>query len=518
MGVYDRITRAVSGLLGIFSPGAAMRYAAGREQLARAWGYEAGRRDGPNARWLPPDGKADILISRDRRIIQARARQLAGSNPNVGGALGRIVNNVIFTGIWPQAQVRGADGKLDRPYNSMLEAEYGEWAKENGLWEQQQLGLRHCWKDGGFLIHWYPRKELLGRGLVPLGVELLEIDSLNNAVHGKQPNGAYARHGIEFNAYGQSQAYHVWEDSLFGGAEGLDFTPDPRGVFSASFGKSVRLPAERCRLVMLRHRIGQQLPLSWLALIVMTMHDLDEYQSAERIAARLAAAFGVFVVLPPNSGGGNNLDGSPADLAGGWRTDGSRVGAREFVSQGRVDTLPPGADIKTAQSNRPGTNYSPYVSSTLRSASAGISMSAESFSNDYTSASFSSVRQAVLEERRGYRMQQAFMGERFCAPMWETWALWRSIFIGGSPARLPVRHQYPGWQWVDPKKDAEAAALRVKLGTATRAMLCEELGVDFDDVLEGLAEEAEMMRSKGLNPEPPAPGKKEESERADTEE
>ena len=109
--MYRAITRAVSGLLGVLAPGAATGYVRRRAELSRVCGYEAARLDGPNGRYLPVDGNINVRNARDRRTIQARARQLVDDNPNVCGALEKIIANVIFTGIRPQSQILGRDGK-----------------------------------------------------------------------------------------------------------------------------------------------------------------------------------------------------------------------------------------------------------------------------------------------------------------------------------------------------------------------------------------------------------------------
>lgn len=448
MGVYSGITRAVAALMGTFAPGAALRYAAGRAQLARAMGFAAADRRGPNARWRPLDGDINQLVARDRRCIQARARQLVNDNPNVFGALEKIVANVVFTGIRPQAQLRTADGKLKQGVNNAVEDDFRRWAAAHDWAEQQQLALRHGWTDGGCLLHFFPRRDLLDEGIVPLGMELLPLDSLNAAVHGVLPNGNRAFQGIEIDRYGRPAAYHVREGNLYGGLDALAVTPDPR-VTGASVGESLRLPVSRCRMIMRRRRIGQLLPVSWMSSVIMTMHDLDEYQSAERIAARLAAAFGVFVILPQD-GTGNDLGGNPLPaLTGGVTGAGRRLGASEFVSQGRIDTLPHGADIKIAEHNRPGTTYEPYLKTTLRNASTGMGMSAAAYSNDYSEANYSSLRQSVLEERRGYRLQQEFLVTALCEPVWREFCAWRSLFLDRKPAvrceDVPVRWQTPGW-------------------------------------------------------------------------
>lgn len=483
MGVYSAITRGVAAVLGMVAPGADRR--------------------GPNGRWRPLDGDINQLAARDRRLIQARARQLVNDNPNVCGALEKIVANVVFTGIRPQAQLRAADGKLKQGLNNAVEDDFRRWAKMHDWAEQQQLALRHGWTDGGCLLHFFPRRDLLDSGVVPLGMELLPLDSLDAAAHGVLPNGNRAFQGIEIDRYGRPAAYHVREGALYGGLDSPAVTPDPR-VTGAGVGESLRLPVSRCRMIMRRRRIGQLLPVSWMSSVIMTMHDLDEYQSAERIAARLAAAFGVFVILPQD-GTGNDLSGNPLPaLTGGVTGTGKRLGASEFVSQGRIDALPHGSDIKIAEHNRPGTTYEPYLKTTLRNASSGMGMSAAAYSNDYSDANFSSMRQSVLEERRGYRLQQDFLVTTLCEPVWQEFCAWRALFLDVRPsarADIPVRWQTPGWQWVDPVKDATAAEKKLQLCLTDRATLCAEQGLDFDDVLKAQVEETARLREAGLLPE-----------------
>lgn len=489
MGAYQAVTSAVAGLLGIFAPGAALGYARRRSELARACGYEAARLDGPNGRYLPMDGNINARNAKDRRTIQARARQLVDDNPNVSGALEKIIANVIYTGIRPQAQITGRDGKLFEAANNAVERDFADWARRQQWRALLETALRHCWMDGGCLLHWYPRRDFLVDGLTPLGLELLDLDSLDQGVHGVQPDGNRAWYGIEINRYGEPVAYHVREEALDGGLDGLGIAPGSNGAPVWSLGESVRLPASNCRIIMRRKRIGQLLPVSWMHSIITTMHDLNEYQSAERIAARLAAAFGIFVILPEGQGG-NDLNGKPIPaLSGGTDTLDRIISGKEFISQGRIDALPAGARIEQAKNERPGGNYQPFVKNTQRSASSGLNMSCEAFSNDYSDASFSSVRQAVLEERRGYRMQQSFLLEQVCEPFWEVWCRFRALFLRGDE-RVPARWQCAGWSWVDPQKDANAAKTRLDMGIVSRRVLCEEQGLDYDEIKAQIAAEA----------------------------
>ncbi|MEG6505870.1 phage portal protein [Nitratidesulfovibrio sp. 1201_IL3209] len=488
--LHNAVTGVVGGLLGAFSPGAALRYRQGRAALLS---YAAATRKGPNARWNPRDIHPDLMNVRDRRLVQARARDLVRNNPNVAGAVEKISNNVVHTGIVPQAQLRDNAGRRDKAANQRVEDDFARWADAVNLWELQELHCRHMWTDGGYLAHFHLDRALLRRGLVPLGLELLEYDQLDRRMHGRLANGNVARWGTEYDASGHPVARHVIPCN-----PGDDLLP--------GLAESLRIPAAWIPLVMRRTRINQTVPVSWMAAAIMTMHNFSEYQSSEQIAARLASAFGVFVTLP-SEGAGNDLNGNPIGsigaIAGGRTTDGKIIGPERFIGAGRIDTMPAGAKIEIAQYDRPGTTYEPYSQVTLRSGSTVFGMSAEAFSNDYSDASYSSVRQAVLEERRSYRVQQQFLVRRFMGPAWAMWCDMRSLFgLGAEGPVIPVRWQTPGWEWVDPTKDAQSAEKRLALGLDDRHSLCAERGRDFDDVLEMQAEEAEAMRAKRLNPEP----------------
>ena len=204
--LHHAVTGVVGGLLGAFSPKAALQYRHGRAVLLS---YAAATRKGPNARWNPRDIHPDLMNMRDRRLVQARARDLVRNNPNVAGALEKISNNVVHTGIIPQAQLRDNTGKRDKSASQRVEDDFSRWADAVNLWELQELHCRHMWTDGGYLAHFFLDRSLLRRGLVPLGVELLEYDQLDRKTHGHLANGNVARWGTEYDADGHPVARHI---------------------------------------------------------------------------------------------------------------------------------------------------------------------------------------------------------------------------------------------------------------------------------------------------------------------
>lgn len=480
----DLLGRSIASLMGIFSPRAALSYLQRRAALLS---YAAARRDGPNKNWLPCDLDIDRMNRKDRELVQARARDI-GMNTAVAGALDRIVANVVYTGIRPQVDIPHPNGGRDCEACSGIETLWARWARQVEMWEMQQLVLRHLWLDGGCIVHRYIDRDLARRGLPPINLELIDLSRLNTQLFGTLPGGNTVEDGIEYRGY-KPVALHVLKRPL-------------PGTFATSLDEDVRLPLEDCRLVMTRRRIGQSVPMSWLAAVIMTVHNLDAYLSVEEIAARVAAAFCVIVELP-DQGDANPLNGIPtASMSGGTGTDGSRI--PKFIDAGRIDTIPAGAKLNTVNPGRPGTTFEPYLRASNRRISSGLGISYEAYSNDYTGASYSSARSASLEERRAYRMQQRVLVEKFLSPVWDWFCDGLALSGALSHAQdgtIPVNWQLPGWSWVDPAKDAAASEKNLELKLVSRTELCAEQGRDFSEVLARLSEEKRMIEDAGLSPE-----------------
>jgi lambda family phage portal protein len=487
----DRLGSAIAGAIGIVAPGLALKYFQRRQILAN---YTGASKSGPNREWRPKNQSADAILSKDRQYLLGRARDLERNNGNISGAINKICNNVVFTGISPQAQLRTSDRKLRKVENDRLEAAFQEWAEEVGFYDDQALVLRHLWIDGEPLIHRTADRDLLAKGLCPLRLEVLECDFLDSSLNGELENGNIVKAGIEFDKRGLPVAYHI-------------FTEHPGdGLYTRSaYGKTRRIPATEICHPFLRRRATQTRGVSWLASIIMEMRDFTEYQSSERIAARLAAAFGVFIESPypeHQLSGFNPLD--TTSTVNEWLEQ--RQGG-SFIDPGRIDVLPPGTKISVAENKRPGANYPSYNKTSLKNASAGSGLSYENFSNDYSESTYSSARQAVLEERRGYRVMQYFLNRRFNRWVWNTWCDYASVsnILGNIPAKVPVQWQNPGWSWIDPAKDAKGAQIELDMKITNRRRLAAERGIDWDENVEELAEEKDILRENNLDDPPPAP-------------
>jgi len=495
---YNAVTMGVAQIVGISNPGRAMAYIQQRQALLS---YAAASRRGPNGAWRPKNKTEDDVLRQDWPLITARARDLARNSGHVSGALEKIAANVVFSGIKPQCQLRTGDRKLDSTRNRAVEAVWKRWAEHPrvNFYDLQELAIRHSWVDGECLLHLYSSPTLMREGVVPLGVEMLEADHLDSSVNGEQPNGNRAVRGVEFDAEGYPLAYHLYTEH-----PGATLT----SVRSISLYKSVRVPAEQIIHPYARRRASQSRGVSWLASVIMEMRDLDEYQDSERIAARLTSAFGFFVesAYPEMTAAMLGGQGLPGHGLPGGAPGGAEVKLPDFIEKGRIQQLPPGTKINAAGYSRPGNTYDPFVKTQLKGASAGLGMSYTAFANDPGETNYSGGRTATLEERRSYQRQQMYLVRKLCSPLWRVWCQYLTLSGLASGLALPVGDipvtwQTPGWDWVDPQKDAGAQEKLLGLKVTSRRRIAASRGDDLDEIIEELREEDDAY-GEMLNPAP----------------
>lgn len=487
--IYNSWTNMVSSAIGLVSPVMAYKYSIDRNAYRS---YVAGTTKGPNKKWQPRNKSADAEIKKSFKLITARCRDLARNNPYIKGAIRKICDNVVRNGIKPQFRVRDANNKLLSDLNKQLEMYWKKWAKKkncdisghDSIASIQKLVLRHVWTDGEILVHRVWDKSLLKKGVIPFRLEVLECDLLADFVDGDLKNGNVARRGIEFDSKtGRPVAYHI--------------LPNHPGDYQFLNYKDVRrLSAKDIIHIYEKERASQTRGVSWFVSIVMEAFDLAEYQSFERIGAKLAAAFGVFIKTqyPEMMGPG---------AMGGQETENSSIDGNlpEYIEPGRIQTLPIGTDITIASHKRPGETYSPYVKQSLKGMSAGSAMSYGAFSNDRSDSSYSAERTSQLDERLSYQGQQEFLNEKLNDDL-IAWIL-EGLFLGNL-INLPgyfqepdsygdVEWQTPGWTWVDPTKDSQAAERDLRNSVTTRKKIQAGRGDDWEETIEQLMREEEKL-------------------------
>lgn len=493
--IYDRYTSLVGDVLSLVSPKRASAFVSGRMGYRE---FVAGSLKDADRKFLPRTTSGDAAVKRSLKIATARCRDQAENNPLISGAIDRVCNNVVRSGIYPKFKFRTRDEKLDTIVNARWRRLFLRWIRYCDITGHdfygalQRLGLRHMWTDGGFLVHRVYDDSL--RGIVPLRLELLELDMLDPLVDGVLPNGNIARRGIEYDqATGCEVMFHI-----------LDQHPGDY-IATGRRTESRQIPASEIIHVWDRRRISQYGGIGWLVAVVMEAFRMEDFRHITQDAARLQSVFVAFLesAYPGfQLGGGLSFGGqtsssfTPADT-------GTTTAPKEIQSN-IIQPVPSGTRVNMNSPVQPGNNYEPFVKDSQRWQSAGIGMSFEAYANNYTDASYASSRSGSLEERLSYRAQQQFIDEKLNSRI-VAWFIEAAYLSRLAPVQMPgyarephlyhemAEGQYPGWGWVDPSNDARAAEKKVDLVIDTRRNQAAQAGNDFDEVVAEILEEEKQL-------------------------
>ncbi len=419
--------------------------------------------------------------------LRARSRELVRNDPLAGAGLDTLVSNLIGTGISPRWQITDANTKQS------LQTLWNDWAQEcdhDGIadfYGLQALACRCMIESGEVLIRFLPQQP--GAMSVPLKLQIIEPDHLDETYSTTLDNGREVRMGIEFDASGRRVAYHLFKDH-------------PGEAFlSSDTTTRVRVPASEILHIYRPLRPGQKRGRPWLSAVITTLHELNKYLDAEQVRKASAAMFGGFITAPPGE-----ADSVP-NIFGTGTTDptGAEVMALE---PGTFPTLPAGMDVKFSEPADVGGSYESFVKHMERRIARGFGgLTYEKLSGDLSSVNYSSIRAGNLEfQRLCLQIIGNVLVFQLCQPVARYW-ISQAVLSGAVKIIDFIEHraQYyrikwcpDGWPWVDPQKDLESEKLAIRSGLKSRAESVAERGRDVEEIDFEQAEDNTRADALGL--------------------
>lgn len=427
--------------------------------------------------WIASPISADQELYNDFLRLRARAREMRRNHPIIRQYLGMLSSNVIGAdGMKFQAQVRTNNGQLDRKTNEAIEEAWAEfWSspvtvdqKFHGVDFEQHL-IESLATDGEILV----RKIRNFKGSkFRFALQELDPDLLDHQFF-RQPTETdnEIRLGIEIDEWGAPVAYWFWDRH-------------PTDLLMISARKRIRIMADEIIHIYRPDRANQTRGVTWLNSIMMPTKMLDGYVEAEVVAARTGAAkMGFFQwkdatdFEPPQQGEKLTMEASP----------------------GSFEQLPPGMEFKEWNPEHPSTAFPNFLKAVTRWIASGLRVSYNGLANDLEGVNYSSMRSGVLMERDEYRKLQKFWIRGFLRPIYSEWL--EFAYLSGQlyldqrdwQKFMKVRFLPRGWQWVDPLKDANASIAAINNGLTSRGRVIAEQGGDFEEILEELKEEQDLI-------------------------
>jgi len=466
------------------------------------------------AGWHPrsrsPD--AEVLPSRDK--VVARARDLDRNNGWANGGITRRTDAVIGANIrlrakpdWRAMGMSDEDGPIwADDFGRTVESLWRCWDRDprmlcdverhhqfGGL---VRLAYQHYVIDGeaGAPIYFIQDRG----GIMSTAVLVLDPDRLSNPdgrSDGKGADGVDIRGGIELDSYGAARAYWVRNghpSDVGANWDGYKWTRIPR---EGPTGRPLFAHAINKR------RAHQHRSMGLLTSVMGRMKMLDRYDQTELQAAITNAIFGLYVTSPFDSDFVREAMAPVDDGESGFDLGNYQSMRVAFHEQAdirmdgvRLAHLFPNEKIESISANRPATNFAPFESAVLGSIASALGISREQLSQDWTGINYSSARTLLNEIWRGLLADRHLFTQAFCTPIYSAWleeAVARDLIEvpGGKmnfylfrSALCQAEWIGPGRGWVDPKKEAEAAELRMRLGLTSQTDECAEQGRDADEV------------------------------------
>lgn len=462
--------------------------------------YHAARNTRNTVGFGGSETSADAELDSSLRNLRIRSRALVRDAAYAKRAKVVVVNNVIGPGVGMQANIRNNRRRLVAEQNDVIESVWKEWTRADSCHtggrlhfpDFERVAMGQVFEAGEVIIRKHMRR--FGVSPVPLALELIEAERIVDTMTVSPTTGNEIRLGVEVDSFQRPVA--VWFRKGHPG--------DIRRTSLRDVEQHERVPMDQLFHLYVVDRWPQSRGEPWLHATARRLNDMDGYSEAEIIAARNSANIMGFVKRAPDVAGTMSDPGMADETA----EDGERIANFE---PGAIEYLEPGEDYVDHNPSRPNVALDPFMRYMLREVAAGIGVSYETLSRDYSQSNYSSSRLSLLDDRDSWRVLQSWWIRNFREPLHREW-LKLAVYSGaistirveqyiGDPARFEaVRFKPRGWTWIDPGKEVDAKIKAVQAGFTTVSEVIAETGNgrDLEDVMEEREAELEYMAEHDL--------------------
>lgn len=461
------LRRAVSVLSQMFIGDAPARRSLEASAAGRRWEDVPGVRD--------PAG----MVHGGAATAAARAAQQLPSNPHLTRAVDAMTASLVGVGFRARPQ---HPNELERERLARSWLAWTEVADADGFEPFFALvasAVRDMIVLGEALSVWGTDPETAEPTL-----RRLHPEQLDRAKNSWTNGGARISQGVELDQFGRPVAYWIRPAS-----------PGDIGALTAQ--TAVRVARSEVLHIFKPLYPGQRRGLSWLAPVMLASHEFHGFVDASLERQRLAAARLGVVQMDPAA-----LEDAPYDADS---TSDFLNSAVKKMPQASFVQLVPGESMTFSDVPDAG-NVEEFATAMLRMIAAGIGITFEQLSGDYSKVNYSSARAAMLEFRRFVQsIQQNILIPQLARPAWRRF-IQHEILMGrisaasyqADPSAFGVRWLPPHWASVDPVKDAQAAVMELSAGLRSRAELAAERGFDIEELDRQIAADQARADALGL--------------------
>ncbi len=466
--------------------------------------------------WNPGRHSGQSALRFSRESMSDRVHDLARNDGWASAAVSRYVDTLVGAG-WrlsakPNMTTLGLTFDQMAEISERLEALWFDYVNDTGFWCDVEratnmagmLGLatRHQFADGE-AVGWVGWREGSPTGFSTC-VQVIDPMRLSNPHGGMDTD--ILRDGVEVDGWGAASRYHIRQshpgDLMHRGGANFEWKAFVR---ETEWGRPV--------IVHLREKqwAGMSRAVSCLAPIVTKLKQVTDGDDYELQAAALNSMLAAFVTTPMDQ---DLLDDTSTNVSAYSESEQAYYGANPLELDGvQMGFLHPGSKIDTIKAEHPSANFEVFQRNALRNVASAAGLTYEALTADYSQANYSSIRAAMVEFRKGFTARAAMIGSQWQGQIYRAWL--EEVFDKGLidiPAGVPsfqaapvawshAKWIGPGAGWVDPKKEAEAAGLRMAFGVSTMEDEVANQGGDWMEKVDQIARERKYKIARGIDPD-----------------
>lgn len=475
--------------------------------------------------FTPSSGSPQEDIDYNNFTLRQRSRMLYMAAPVATSAINTTRTNVVGTGLLLQAAPDNSVLKLSpdalKAWTDKTEAEFAMWAESkscdalglNSFYELQQLALKSWLLSGDVFVLIKRRPSPTNPYAIRLHV--IEADRVctpdvyggygpYGTTTGWTESGNYIYDGVEVDGSGQVLAYWVCNTYPL---EVLPLRPK-EWIRVEAIGPRTGLP--NILHIMDSERPDSYRGVPYLAQIIEPLLQLRRYTEAELSAALVQSFHTAWITTETDPAA------IPFNEAEGFDDEVPETEDEYEMGPGTVLHLKEGEKVEFGNPNIPTAGFEGFTKTLCKLMGGALEIPYELLLKEFGS-NYSASRGALLEAWKSFNMRRKWFADDFCRPVYE---IFLSDAIATGRISAPgfwddplVRRAWLGSQWIgptqgtlDPTKEVQAAVLQVQNGYKTRAQVTRELnGGYFEENVEKLAQEEQLMKDAGLSAAQPAP-------------
>lgn len=490
------------------------------------------------AAWIPPSQSADRDVLPQKRIADARVRDMFRNDAYVAAGANFRKNEIVggYYMLNAQPMTRILLGKHDEKWEEAFQEEVEEkfflWAESDDCWPdatrrltftglvRQVMGMDVIYGEALALAEWSREDDFMRTHNT--SIRLVDLDRLTTPL--TRFNDPKVIAGVELDGRHIPQGYHIRKahptDRYDVKSQEWEYVP-------------IRKPWGRRQALHIFEapRPGQTRGISEMVSGLMEMRMMKDFRATVLQNAFVQATYAASIESDLDTkdifarlGGGNlgedDLFATVQNYMGAYLKAVSDYAgdSKQFQLNGvRIPHLPPGSKLHMQPAGRGGPLGTEFEQSLLRYLSANLGMSYEELSKDYSKTNYSSAKAGKVDTGKFMLARKHMVADRFASCVYRLWleeSLNKGLIEAGNYKKLPNFYEkgfaeaYSNASWIgagrgqiDELKETQAATLRTKYNHSTDEQEIARHGLDWRRVYRQRAREKKKREELGIEVE-----------------